>query len=94
MAGTLRNGPRLNILNNDGQPHPAENISAILVLALGLISFVLGLIVRNVHTGPAVHITAADYLVSGEDDTAFEAEEASMGVEAPGVETTGREVDE
>ena len=44
-------------------------------------------------TGPAVHITAADYLVSGEDETAFEAEEASMGVEAPGVETTGGEVD-
>src|SRR5580698_4061175 len=58
VAGTLRNGPRLNILNNDGQPHPAENISAIVVLVAGLISFVLGLVVRNAHTGPAVHIIA------------------------------------
>ena len=53
MAGTLRNRPRLNILNNDGQPHPAENTAAILVLVAGLVSFVLGLIVRNEHTGPA-----------------------------------------
>jgi uncharacterized membrane protein len=58
VAGTLRNGPRLNILNNDGQPHPAENISAIVVLVAGLVSFVLGLVVRNAHTGPAVHIIA------------------------------------
>jgi len=58
VAGTLRNRPRLNILNNDGQPHPAENTGAILVLVLGLVSFVLGLIVRNEHTGPAAHIIA------------------------------------
>jgi hypothetical protein len=58
MAGTLRNGPRLNILNTDGRPHPVENTTAVLVLVAGLISFVLGLIVRNVHVGPAVHIAA------------------------------------
>jgi uncharacterized membrane protein len=58
VAGTVRNGPRLNILDNDGQPHPAENIMAIVVLVLGLISFVLGLVVRNAHTVPAAHIIA------------------------------------
>jgi peptidoglycan/LPS O-acetylase OafA/YrhL len=58
VAGTLRNRPRLNILNNDGQPHPAENTAAILVLVAGLVSFVLGLVVRNAHTGPAAHIIA------------------------------------
>ena len=54
----VRNRPRLNILNNDGQPHPAENIAAILVLVSGLVSFVLGLVIRNSHTGPAAHIIA------------------------------------
>ena len=45
-------------MNNDGRPHPAENAGAIVVLVLGLVSFVLGLIVRNAHTGAAVHILA------------------------------------
>ncbi|HEV2260377.1 MAG TPA: hypothetical protein VGS06_45305 [Streptosporangiaceae bacterium] len=58
MAGTLRNRPRLNILNSDGQRHPAENTAAVLVLVSGLVSFVLGLVVRNTHTGPAAHIIA------------------------------------
>jgi uncharacterized membrane protein HdeD (DUF308 family) len=58
VAGTLRNGPRLNILNNDGKPHPAENISAIVVLVAGLVSFVLGLVVRDAHPGPAIHVVA------------------------------------
>ena len=58
VAGTVRNRPRLNILNNDGQPHPAENIAAILVLVSGLVSFVLGLVIRNSHTGPAAIIIA------------------------------------
>jgi uncharacterized membrane protein YqgA involved in biofilm formation len=58
MAGTIRNGSPLNILNTDGQPHPAENATAIAVLLAGLASFVLGLIIRNSHTGPAVHIIA------------------------------------
>ena len=51
-------GGRLNILNTDGQPHPVENATAIAVLVVGLASFVLGLIVRNSHTGPAVHVIA------------------------------------
>jgi FtsH-binding integral membrane protein len=58
MAGDVRTGPRPHILNTDGQPHPVENAMAIFVLLSGLVSFVLGLIVRNVSTGPAVHIIA------------------------------------
>jgi FtsH-binding integral membrane protein len=58
MAGNVRTGPRPHILNTDGQPHPLENALTIFVLLAGLVSFVLGLIVRNVHTGPAVHIIA------------------------------------
>jgi peptidoglycan/LPS O-acetylase OafA/YrhL len=58
LADNVRTGPRPHILNTDGQPHPLENAMAIFVLVAGLISFVLGLIVRNVHTGPAAHIIA------------------------------------
>ena len=35
-----------------------QNALIITVLLVGLVSFVLGLIVRNVHTGPAAHILA------------------------------------
>ena len=58
MAGDVRTDPRPHILNTDGQPHPLENALAIFVLLAGLVSFVLGLVVRNVHTGPAVHVIA------------------------------------
>ena len=58
MAGDVRTGPRPHILNTDGQPHPLENALAIFVLLAGLVSFVLGLVVRNVHVGPAVHVIA------------------------------------
>ena len=58
MASTLRNGSRANILNTDGQPHPVENILTVITLILGLVSFVLGMIIRNAHTGAAVIITA------------------------------------
>jgi hypothetical protein len=58
MAGDVRSGRRLNIFDTDGQPHPAENLTAIAVLLAGLVSFVLGLVVRNTHSGPAVHVTA------------------------------------
>ena len=57
MADTARTGSRMNlanILNSDGQPHRTINILAIFTLVVGLVSFVLGLIVRNVHTGAAV----------------------------------------
>jgi uncharacterized membrane protein len=58
MAGTVRSGSHQNILNSDGQRHPVENILTIFTLVVGLIAFVLGMIVRNAHTGAAVHITA------------------------------------
>jgi peptidoglycan/LPS O-acetylase OafA/YrhL len=58
LADNVRTGPRPHILNTDGQPHPLENALTIFVLVAGLISFVLGLIVRNAHTGPAVIIIA------------------------------------
>jgi ammonia channel protein AmtB len=58
VAGTLRNGQRANILNSDGRAHPVENILTVFTLVVGLVSFVLGMIVRNAHPGPAAHITA------------------------------------
>jgi hypothetical protein len=59
VAGAVRNGrQRANILNTDGQPHPVENILTVFTLLVGLVSFVLGMIVRNAHTGAAVVITA------------------------------------
>ena len=58
MAGTVDSGQRHNILNSDGQPHPIENVLTIFTLVVGLVSFVLGLIVRNAHTGAAVIVIA------------------------------------
>jgi len=54
VAGTVDSGRRHNILNSDGQPHPVQNALAILTLVVGLVSFALGMIVRNAHTGAAV----------------------------------------
>jgi hypothetical protein len=60
MAGTIRTGssgraPRLN-LNSDGQPHPFLNVASFFTLAVGLLSFALGLFLR---TGPSsLHIWA------------------------------------
>ena len=58
MAGAVRNRQRANILNSDGRSHPVENILAIFTLVVGLVSFVLGMIVRNAHTGAAVIVIA------------------------------------
>ncbi len=58
MTGALRNRERTNILNSDGRPHPVQNMLTIFTLVVGLISFVLGMIVRNVHTGAAVIVIA------------------------------------
>jgi hypothetical protein len=61
MADTARTGSRMNIaniLNSDGQPHRVLNILAIFTLVVGLVSFVLGMIVRNAHAGAAVIIIA------------------------------------
>jgi uncharacterized membrane protein len=50
----------LQILNSDGRPHPVENASAIAILLVGLVSFVIGIIVvRNAPSaGPAWHVIA------------------------------------
>ncbi|HEX6518857.1 MAG TPA: hypothetical protein VF070_02425 [Streptosporangiaceae bacterium] len=49
----------LQFLNSDGRPHPVENIMAIAILIVGLVSFVIGMIVRNAPTaGTAMHIVA------------------------------------
>ena len=58
MADTVESGRRHNILNSDGQPHPVQNILTIVTLVVGLVSFVLGLIIRNTHTSAAVIVIA------------------------------------
>ena len=63
MANTVENGEQerehTNILDTDGQPHPVQDVLTIVTLVLGLISFVLGLIIRNVSgTGAAIVIIA------------------------------------
>jgi hypothetical protein len=61
VAGTVRNNnsSRLSILDTDGQPHPVQNMLTIFTLVVGLVSFVLGLLVRNVpSTGHVVIILA------------------------------------
>ena len=58
MAGSVRTSSRANILNSDGQPHPVQNVLTVFTLIVGLISFVLGMIIRNAHTGAAVIVTA------------------------------------
>ena len=58
MAGTVRTGSHQNILNSDGQRHPVQNVLTIFTLVVGLVSFVLGMIIRNAHTGAGVIITA------------------------------------
>jgi hypothetical protein len=60
MAGDVQTEPRprSRLLSSDGQRHGVENLLAIVVLVIGLVSFALGMIVRNAHTGAPVHITA------------------------------------
>jgi uncharacterized membrane protein len=50
MAGTVRTRSRLPhiTLNSDGESHLLLNLTTIFVLLLGLVSFVLGLVIRNV----------------------------------------------
>jgi hypothetical protein len=65
VAGTVRTTahrrfPHLT-LNSDGSPHLLENVLAVSVLVIGIVSFVLGLIVRNdlaAGTGMAIAATA------------------------------------
>jgi len=59
VAGTLRSGPGQNILNSDGQRHPVVNILTVFTLVAGLVSFVLGMIVRNApNVAAAWHVIA------------------------------------
>ena len=60
MADTVQSPQRQrqNILNSDGKPHPVENILTVFTLIVGLVSFVLGMIIRNAHTGAAVIVIA------------------------------------
>ena len=59
MAGTIPSGGHRNFplvsLNSDGRSHPLLNALTIFTLVIGLASFVLGLIIRNVPgaSGPA-----------------------------------------
>ena len=48
-------------LNSDGQPHLLVNILTVFTLVVGLVSFVLGLIIRNVPSADskAMALTAA-----------------------------------
>ncbi len=57
-SGTVESGRRHNILNSDGQRHPLQNALTIFTLVVGLLSFALGMIVRNTHASAAVIITA------------------------------------
>jgi uncharacterized membrane protein len=63
VADTARSSAHRRVshltLNSDGKPHVLENVLAISVLAIGIASFVLGLIVRNESTaGLAMAIAA------------------------------------
>ena len=65
MAGTVRTRgqgrfPHVS-LNSDGQAHPLVNALAIFTLVVGLVSFVLGLVIRNAPgaSGLAWAITTA-----------------------------------
>jgi hypothetical protein len=64
MSGTVgtRQDERRNVLrrlNSDGQAHPVENALTIAVLVTGLVSFVVGMIVRNASTPGRVIIIVA-----------------------------------
>jgi RsiW-degrading membrane proteinase PrsW (M82 family) len=63
VAGTDSSRSRLPhiTLNSDGQSHPLVNVLAIFTLVIGLLSFVLGLIIRNVPSADskAMALTAA-----------------------------------
>jgi ammonia channel protein AmtB len=64
-SGAVESGRRRNILNSDGQPHPLQNALTLFTLVVGLVSFVLGMVVRNTHTSAAVVIiTTATGLVA------------------------------
>ena len=59
MASTDQDQPRSHILNSDGQPHTVLNVMTIFTLVDGLISFAIGLFIRNAPGAAAAwHIIA------------------------------------
>jgi uncharacterized membrane protein HdeD (DUF308 family) len=63
VAGTDSTRSRLPhiTLNSDGQSHTLVNVLAIFTLVIGLLSFVLGLVIRNV---PSADSTAMNILTA------------------------------
>lgn len=58
MPGTARQAQRFT-LNPDGERHLVSNALALVTLVLGVVSFALGMIVRNAPTASAaLHVTA------------------------------------
>jgi uncharacterized membrane protein HdeD (DUF308 family) len=58
VPGTARQAQNFT-LNPDGERHLVSNTLAVITLVLGLVSFVLGMIVRNAPTAStALHVTA------------------------------------
>jgi uncharacterized membrane protein len=59
VASTDQDQPRSHVLNSDGQPHTALNVMTIFTLVDGLVSFVIGLFIRNAPSAAAAwHIIA------------------------------------
>jgi uncharacterized membrane protein len=59
VASTDQDQPRSHILNSDGRPHTVLNVMTIFTLVDGLISFAIGLFIRNAPgAGAAWHIIA------------------------------------
>ncbi|HYB17331.1 MAG TPA: hypothetical protein VEF71_17920 [Streptosporangiaceae bacterium] len=59
MASADQDRARPHILNSDGQPHPVLNVVTIFTLLDGLVSFAIGLFIRNAPTAASAwHIIA------------------------------------
>ena len=59
MASTQQDRPRPHVLNSDGKRHPVLNILTIFTLVDGLVSFAIGMFVRNAPAAASAwHITA------------------------------------
>ena len=63
MAGTVgteKTGSAPSLELTDGRPHPLLNLASVCVLVAGLVSFVLGMLLRyDSGTGKAVAVAAA-----------------------------------
>jgi len=59
VASTQQDRSRPHILNSDGQPHRVLNVVTIFTLVDGLVSFAIGMFVRNAPTAASAwHIIA------------------------------------